>query len=102
MSSSGYFTHVLRAGEDVPSGGTGELFTLQVSIRAFAEGKPRLRLMTMGFGKARITAGVRVSDSSNTLLRDNIVNANVGDDQSSLDACRLLARRVAGLVAKNK
>jgi hypothetical protein len=98
LNSSGYFRHVLRAGEDVPSGGTGELFTLQMSISAFAEGKPRLRLATIGFGKTRITAELRVSNSSNTLLRDNIVNASIGDDQSSSDACRLLVMRVAKLV----
>jgi hypothetical protein len=92
---------VLRVGEDVP-GGAGELLTLEMSITAFAEGKPRLRLVTMGFGKARITAEVRVSNSSNTLLRDNIVNASVGDDQNSLNASRLLAARVARLTTKNK
>jgi hypothetical protein len=93
---------VLRAGEDIPGGSTGELFTLQMSITAFAEGKPRLRLAAIGFGKARITAEVRVSSSSSTLLKDNIVNSNAGGDQSSSDACRLLAMRVATLVTKNK
>lgn len=102
LNASGYFRHVLRAGEDIPTGGTGELFTLQTSITAFAEGKPRLRLATIGFGKVRITAEVRVSDSSSTLLKDNIVNSNVGDDQSGFDACQLLAMRVARLITKDK
>jgi hypothetical protein len=102
LNASGYFKHVLRAGEDIPPGAAGELFTLETSVTAFGEGKPRLRLATIGFGKARITAEVRISDSSSNVLKDNVVNAKAGDDQSSLDACRLLARRVTGLITKNK
>jgi hypothetical protein len=101
LKSSGYFSQVLRAGEDVPIGSAAELYTLQIKITAFGEGKPRLRLATLGFGKARITAEVQVSDSSNTLLRHNIVNATVSGDQNTFDASWLLAARVAKLVTKD-
>jgi hypothetical protein len=102
LNASGYFRHVLRAGEDAPSGAAGKLFSLQTGITGFMEGKPRLRFATLGFGKGRITAEVRLSAASNTLLRDNIVNVTAVDGQSSLDACRLLAANVVQLVTKKK
>jgi hypothetical protein len=90
---------VLRSGEDVP-GGAGDLFTLQVGVTAFTEGKPRLRLATIGFVEAKIIAEARVFDGSNTLPRDNVLNIGASDSESSFDAGRLLAGRVARFVIK--
>lgn len=98
LTSSRYFIHVLRAGEDVPAG-SGKLLTLQMSLDGFNAGKPRLHLVTP-FGKGKIAAEVRLSDESDTLLRDDFVNIGVGDDVSNVDACRLLSARVAKDVTK--
>jgi hypothetical protein len=92
---------VLRSGEEVP-GGAGDLFTLHVGVTAFTEGKPRPRLATIGLGKAKMTAEARVFDGSNTLLRDDVLNISASDSESSFDAGRLWAGRVARLVIKNQ
>jgi hypothetical protein len=102
LNSSGYFRDVLRVGEDAPSDAAGKLLNLQTGITGFTEGRPRLRFATLGFGKGKITAEVRLSDGSNTLLRDNIVNVTAVDGQSTLDACRLLAIDVVKLITKKK
>ena len=99
LTSSRYFLHVLRAGEDVPAG-SGKLLTPQIGLDGFTAGKPRLRLVTLGFGQAKIAAEVRLSDDSHLLLRDDIVNTRAGDDESSVDACQWLSARIAREVTK--
>jgi hypothetical protein len=99
LTSSKYFRHVLRAGEDIPAD-SGPMLSLRIQIAGFNGGKPRLRVATARFGKVKIAAEARVFDASAALLRDNIVDTSVGDDMSNVDASRMLASRVATLVTR--
>jgi hypothetical protein len=87
------FRQVLRAGEAAQD--DRNLLDLELSIVAFQEGKPRVRELTGGAAKARVTAETVLKSKANEVLRDSILNGVAAGHADAFDACRFLAIREA-------
>ncbi len=87
------FRQILRAGEVAQD--DRNLVVLQLSMLAFQEGKPRVRELTGGAGKARVTAEAVLKTQGNQVLRTSILNGVAAGHADIFDACRFLAIREA-------
>lgn len=101
LESARYFQKVLRAGEAF-QGAPSHLITLHVTVRAFTRGNPRAREITGAVGRSRMTAEVQIMDTSNTVLRDSLLNSVAVGNMEDFDTCKYLAIRTVKLIARGR
>jgi hypothetical protein len=98
LQGSRYFVQVLRAGEDRP--GAPGCLQLRIVAESFKRGKPRAREITVVGGRARLCAEVQLRSASDTVMRDNLVNAAALGRNEELDMSTFLAYRTVKLVTR--